>query len=115
MMPNPITLYHSYAKTVVFQEDKSTYHVKAHHPDLTICGVGRSATAFKLKGEPLVLKVFYPPYENIAEQEQHNYRKVKDSSYYPTLYESGSNYLVIDHIDGHTFFSMSRRRHSHSA
>ncbi|RQW22608.1 MULTISPECIES: protein kinase family protein [Bacillaceae] len=104
MMPSSITLYETYAKTIVFQKNKSKYHVKAHHPDLTICGIGRSATAFKLKEEPLVLKVFYPPYETIAEQEQHNYRKVKESSYYPTLYESGSNYLVIDYIDGRTFF-----------
>jgi len=103
-MPCLAPAYEWYAHSVAFEQIKSGYQVITAHPDLTICGVGRSAMAFKIKHEPRVIKVFYPPYETVAKNEQQNYTKIKDDHRYPTLYESGSNYLVIDYIEGRTFF-----------
>ncbi|MBP1080946.1 protein kinase family protein [Bacillus capparidis] len=75
-------------------------------PELVLAGKGRSAYVFKYNeaSEVKALKVFFPEYEEIAKREASIYQLLSGSKYYPKLYESGPSYLVIDYIEGHTFF-----------
>lgn len=72
--------------------------------DLHFIGVGRSAVVFRIGSTNKVLKVFYPDYHHLAKEEAMIYEELADISYFPTLYEYGSNYLVIDYISGETIF-----------
>jgi predicted Ser/Thr protein kinase len=72
--------------------------------DLTLIGTGRSAYVFKIKEKALALKVYFPQKEQIAVEEATIYRKLQHIEYYPTLYDGGRNYIVIDFIEGHTLF-----------
>lgn len=96
--------YSSYVSTVLFTKKGQGVTVTGHHHNLIFWGMGRSAVVFKIKGEDRVIKIFYPPFEKIALEEQRNYEKVKGNHFYPNIYESGANYLVMDFIDGKTFF-----------
>lgn len=75
-------------------------------PELVLAGKGRSAYVFKYYDGSQVkaLKVFFPEYQEIAKREASIYQLLSGSKYYPKLYESGVSYLVIDYIEGHTFF-----------
>ena len=77
--------------------------------DLTLIGTGRSAYVFKIKENALALKVYFPHKEKIAVEEATIYRKLQHIEYYPTLYDSGKNYIVIDYIEGHTLFQCLER------
>ncbi|GAK09841.1 protein kinase family protein [Geomicrobium sp. JCM 19038] len=59
---------------------------------------------FKIKEEKRVVKVYFPPFKHLAKNEQINYMKVEGDSRYPKLYEVGRNYIVLDFIEGKTFF-----------
>lgn len=74
--------------------------------ELVLAGKGRSAYVFKYKegSNSKALKVFFPEYQEIAEREANIYRMLAGSKYYPKLYESGDTYLVIEYIEGITFF-----------
>ncbi|WP_209121771.1 protein kinase family protein [Alkalihalobacillus sp. BA299] len=72
--------------------------------DLELVGVGRSAAVFKVKSTKLALKVFFPQYTHLAKEEANIYRMLHGIPYYPTLHEEGSNYIVIDYIDGMTLY-----------
>jgi predicted Ser/Thr protein kinase len=72
---------------------------------LEFIGSGRSAFVFRIQPTDKVIKVFYPPFTRIAEEEAHIYRTLEGIQYYPKLYDAGANYLVIDHIDGNTLFN----------
>ncbi|MFS0752107.1 protein kinase family protein [Oceanobacillus sp. 1P07AA] len=96
--------YNFYVSSVSFLNKNNHVKVLKHHPDLQVYGMGRSAVVFKVIGEHRVIKIFYPPFEETAIQEKNNYEKLKGSNYYPTIYESGPNYLVMDLIEGKTFF-----------
>lgn len=71
---------------------------------LTLIGKGRSAYVFRIQQSNKAMKVFYPNYVHIAIEEAHIYRKIQHIPYFPSLTEAGSNYLVIDYIEGETFF-----------
>ncbi|WP_227752095.1 protein kinase family protein [Viridibacillus arvi] len=71
---------------------------------LTLIGQGRSAYVFRIKQTDKALKVFFPDYMYIAEEEAEIYKVIQEITYYPTLYDAGSNYIVIDYIDGTTLF-----------
>ncbi|KEZ48366.1 serine/threonine protein kinase [Metabacillus indicus] len=75
-----------------------------HDPSLTFIGAGRSAFVFKLSGEEKALKVFFPDFTHIAQEEADIYRTLQGIKYYPSLYEAGKNFLVIDYIEGSTLF-----------
>ena len=72
--------------------------------ELELIGKGRSAYVFLIRGTSKVLKVFFPPHEPIAREEAEIYSLLQDNEYYPKLYDSGINYLVIDYISGNTMF-----------
>ncbi|GAK04450.1 serine/threonine protein kinase [Geomicrobium sp. JCM 19037] len=96
--------YKQYADSVSFWVVKGTYEVYSSHPHLSICGAGRSAAVFKLPEENRVIKVYYPPFESVAKQEYINYMKITDHPQYASLYEVGTNYIVLEYIKGKTAF-----------
>ncbi|GAF11430.1 serine/threonine protein kinases [Bacillus sp. JCM 19045] len=103
-MACPASSYLFYVSSIKWVKKRQGVSIVDHHPDLTFLGMGRSAVVFKLKHEPRVIKVFYPPFEQTAVQEKQNYDKVQGIRFYPKIYESGPNYLVMDFIAGKTFF-----------
>lgn len=75
------------------------------YPDgLHPIGKGRSAAVFKLSMENKVLKVFYPEFHHLAEQEAAIYQELDNDVYYPKLYEAGKGYLILEYLDGVTFY-----------
>ncbi|MDZ5712863.1 protein kinase family protein [Jeotgalibacillus haloalkalitolerans] len=93
--------YSSLAESVRFNDDDSV--LKAASECLLI-GVGRSAAVFKIKDQDKVMKVFFPDHEKTAEEEAEIYHLLAGSEFYPSVYDSGENYLVIDYVEGKTFF-----------
>ncbi|WP_170008116.1 protein kinase family protein [Bacillus fonticola] len=96
--------YSELANSVTFTKRKSVIAQIHQDPSLEYIGKGRSAVVFKIWGANKALKVFYPGYTNVAREEAAIYNVLQNSPYYPTLYEAGRNYLVIDLIEGHTLF-----------
>ncbi|WP_347551049.1 serine/threonine protein kinase [Pseudalkalibacillus hwajinpoensis] len=72
--------------------------------DLVEVGKGRSAVVFKFPGEQKVLKVFFPAFLHLAEQEAAIYRELDNSAYYPQLFEEGEGYLILEYLEGITFY-----------
>jgi len=72
--------------------------------NLEYIGEGRSAIVYKIHGTNKVLKVFFPPFAHIAKEEGDIYQQLQGIPYFPSLYEVGDNYLVIDYIEGQTLF-----------
>ncbi|MFD2445443.1 protein kinase family protein [Bacillus sp. CGMCC 1.16607] len=97
------------AESVKFTVKGSKFLLNDKDSSLEFIGEGRSAFVFRIQSTNKVLKVFFPPFAKIAKEEAEIYRVLKDSWYYPTLYESGKNYLVIDYIQGYTLFSCLER------
>lgn len=95
--------YEQYAG-VTFEQHGQDTRVTAYHPDLELHGIGRSAAVFRIKATRLVIKVFFPGYTHIAGEEAVIYRKLEGLSQFPSLYEAGPNYIVIDYIEGKTLF-----------
>lgn len=73
-------------------------------PSLKLVGEGRSAFAFRINGTNLVLKVFFPQFEKVAEEEAGIYKELAGNPFFPSLHESGSNYLVMDYVRGMTLY-----------
>ncbi|WP_102264974.1 protein kinase family protein [Mesobacillus jeotgali] len=73
-------------------------------PSLKLIGEGRSAFAFRINGTNLVLKVFFPQFEKVAEEEAGIYKELAGNPFFPTLHEAGSNYLVMDYVRGMTLY-----------
>ncbi|WP_080875307.1 serine/threonine protein kinase [Oceanobacillus timonensis] len=96
--------YAYYASTVLFGNKNKRVHVLQHHNDLQLYGIGRSAAVFKIKKENRVIKIFYPQFKRTAMEEKQNYERLNGSNYYPAIYEAGVNYLVMDFMEGKTFF-----------
>ncbi|MBD1381060.1 protein kinase family protein [Bacillus sp. IB182487] len=83
---------------------KGSIQFYKHHPDLKLIGTGRSACAFRIRDTDKVIKIFPPQFEHVAQEEAEIYRVLENTDYFPTIYESGSNYIVMDFIEGHTLF-----------
>ena len=50
------------------------------------------------------VKSLFPSYRNIARKEAAIYEKLSGSSYYPEIYESGDQYILMEYIKGYTFY-----------
>ncbi|WP_082234587.1 hypothetical protein [Halobacillus massiliensis] len=109
--------YKDLADSVKFLVCKRKIELKTYDERLRLIGSGRSAYVFKLPHVQKAIKVFYPPFEHLAKLEAEIYDRLAGSSYFPTLYEVGTNYFVMDYIDGKTLFQCMlegrriRRRH----
>ncbi|WP_108672084.1 serine/threonine protein kinase [Peribacillus acanthi] len=93
------------AKSVVITKKGSSFILNDKDPNLTLIGEGRSAFVFRIGTTDKVLKVFFPEFEKVAREEAEVYRILSGIPYYSPLYGAGKNYLVIDFIEGYTFFS----------
>src|SRR5699024_3107215 len=71
---------------------------------LEFVGEGRSAFVFRIKSSKKAIKVFFPAFMDIAEEEAEIYKSLHDIQYFPSIYETGVNYVVMDYIEGYTFF-----------
>ncbi|MFJ7744555.1 protein kinase family protein [Peribacillus sp. NPDC097295] len=95
--------YDKLAQSVKIANDKN-HTLMAADDSLSLIGTGRSAYVFRIQNTNLALKVFFPTYTQTAKIEADIYRTVQNIEYYPTLYDAGDDYLVIDYIDGRTLF-----------
>ena len=94
--------YQALAKTVLIS-DKNNRLIRSDD-SLTLVGTGRSAFVFKIKSSNKVIKIFFPRFAHIASEEAAIYKLLKDISYFPVIYESGPNYIVMEFIEGLTLF-----------
>ncbi|WP_041089940.1 protein kinase family protein [Jeotgalibacillus soli] len=94
----------SLAKSVRIEKKYGKIKLISHDPMLQWIGTGRSAVAFRIGETDLAIKVFLPELDQTALEEAEIYRLLEGISYYPHLYESGANYLVMSYIDGMTLF-----------
>lgn len=95
-MANAIRL----AEQVTIQTDQL---LKKPH-QLKVVGKGRSAFVFKIESEDKVIKVFFPEFIHLAVQEAEIYRRLGNSPYFPTIFETGQNFIVMEYIEGYTFY-----------
>ncbi|TDQ42957.1 protein kinase family protein [Aureibacillus halotolerans] len=93
------------AHSVQFSASEQEPSLLSKAEELIFAGKGRSAYVFRIKGTSKVLKVFFTPFHHIAQEEAAIYRQLQGLSFYPTLYEYGDGYLVIEYIEGQTFYS----------
>jgi predicted Ser/Thr protein kinase len=92
------------AESVKFKVKGTRVEVVHKDAALEFIGAGRSAFIFKIQSTDKVIKVFFPPYTSIAKEEAKIYETLQGNTYYPAMYEAGSNYLVIDFIAGDTLY-----------
>ncbi|MCP3031328.1 serine/threonine protein kinase [Halobacillus sp. A1] len=73
--------------------------------EFTLIGQGRSAAVFRMEGSPdYAVKVFYPEFKQLAHQEAAVYERLSHNKYYPELVEVGEGYLVLEYLNGMTFY-----------
>jgi predicted Ser/Thr protein kinase len=72
--------------------------------EYTLIGKGRSAFVFKDERTNHAIKIFFTEFEHLAKQEADIYAKLSGSPYYPKVFEVGHNYIVMDFIQGYTFY-----------
>ncbi|NJP36262.1 protein kinase family protein [Bacillus luteus] len=87
-----------------YQKKGSRYTVVSHDSRMSHIGTGRSACAFRIQNSQAVIKVYYPDSSQLAAEEAAIYSKLESVSSFPALHDSGPNYIVIDFIEGRTFF-----------
>lgn len=97
-------LYKGLAESVEIAYRNNKPEVIDHANALLLAGMGRSAFVFKIKNTNKAIKVFFPSLSHIALEEAKVYKTVEHIDYFPTLYDSGPNYIVIDYINGYTLF-----------
>ncbi|MGE7766066.1 protein kinase family protein [Peribacillus sp. NPDC096540] len=95
--------YSELAQSVMISHDKNNTLLDADH-SLSLIGKGRSAYVFRIHSTNKAMKVFFPNHTHTAKVEAEIYQTVQSIEYYPTLFDAGENYLVIDHIEGNTLF-----------
>lgn len=101
--------YKDLADSVVIQNKGKKTVLIDHKDTLTLIGVGRSAFVFKIKNTNKVIKVFFPTHRHFAYEEAMVYQVVQNIDYFPTIYEFGWNYIVINYIEGYTLFDCLTR------
>jgi predicted Ser/Thr protein kinase len=99
-----LSQYSSLADSVKIIMKKGKPLLADYSKSLKYIGQGRSAYVFKIKHTNKAIKIFFPEFVQIAEEEADIYKKLQHIPYYPALYEGGPNYLVIDFIKGLTLF-----------
>lgn len=94
--------YQELANTVVISPKKNRL---IHYDDsLKLIGTGRSAFVFRISNSSKAIKVFFPDFTYIAKEEAEIYKVLQDIPFFPTIFDSGLNYIVMDFIEGRTLF-----------
>ena len=94
------------AKTVIISKKN---RLISYDDSLILVGTGRSAFVFRIKTTTKAIKVFFPDLIHIAKEEAAIYKVLQDITYFPSIYDSGLNYIVMDYIDGQTLFECMTR------
>ncbi|MDZ5474010.1 protein kinase family protein [Bacillus sp. 31A1R] len=93
------------ASSIKFNRKGTSVVLNDLNKNLLFIGKGRSAAVFKILSTSKVMKVYYPRFSELACEEAEIYNRLSKIPYYPKLYESGTNYIVIDYIPGETLFN----------
>lgn len=94
--------YQELANTVVISPKKNRL---IHYDDsLKLIGTGRSAFVFRISNSSKAIKVFFPDFTYIAKEEAEIYKVLQEIPFFPTIFDSGLNYIVMDFIEGRTLF-----------
>lgn len=93
--------YQALAKSVNIHKKN---RLVSYDDSLELIGTGRSAFAFRIKGTDKAIKLFFPAFSHLAKEEAEIYKILQDTDYYPSVFASGPNYIVMDYIEGWTFF-----------
>lgn len=96
-----MNIYQTLVDTVIINKKN---HLISYGEKLAFIGKGRSAFVFKIKASNQAIKVFYPKFTALAQEEAEIYQKLQNTPYYPAIYDAGLNYIVIDYIEGLTLF-----------
>ncbi|MGG0644894.1 protein kinase family protein [Sporosarcina gallistercoris] len=81
----------------------------SYDDSLKLVGTGRSAFVFRMASSEKAIKVFFPEFTDIAQEEAEIYKSLVGIDYFPTIHETGLNYIVMDYIEGYTFFECMTR------
>ncbi|MCM3637497.1 protein kinase family protein [Sporosarcina luteola] len=93
--------YEGLARTVQINNENCLLN---YDDSLEHVGTGRSAFVFRIKSTMKAMKVYFPAFSHIAKEEAEIYGQLQDIVYYPSVYASGTNFIVIDYIEGDTLF-----------
>ncbi|MCP3741669.1 protein kinase family protein [Rossellomorea sp. BNER] len=101
--------YKELANSVQFIVKKNGVILEDKDETLETVGWGRSAYVFKIGSTNKVLKVFFPQFIETAKEEAQIYEQLQGNKYFPTLFEAGEGYLVIEFVEGTTLFDCLRK------
>lgn len=93
--------YQTLANTVIINKKN---RLMSYDDSLELIGTGRSAFVFRIKSSNKAIKVFFPEFFYIAKEEAEIYKILQNISYYPSTYDFGLNYIIMDYIEGLTLF-----------
>lgn len=96
-----MSIYQELVESIVVNKKN---RLMAFHPSLQLIGTGRSAFVFRIQFSNKAIKVFFPNFVYIAKEEAEIYLVLRDIHYFPRIYEEGTNYLVMDYVEGDTLF-----------
>lgn len=85
------------------------FKVVEKDPTLKLVGMGRSAFVYRIQSTDMAMKIFFPSHVHWAQEEGAIYRELKGIPYFPSIYQVGPNYLVLDYIEGDTLFEYLRK------
>ncbi|MFN7251547.1 MAG: protein kinase family protein [Anaerobacillus sp.] len=97
--------YNKLAQSVLYNTSGSKVVLVDKSDNLELIGEGRSAFVFRIQSSDKVIKVFFPTHRHLVDEEVEVYKVLFGNPYFPRVYESGNNYLVIDFIKGQTLFN----------
>jgi predicted Ser/Thr protein kinase len=101
-----LNTYRALAKSVIINKKN---RLVLYDDSLKHIGTGRSAFVFRIKDSNKAIKVFFPEFTYIAKEEAEIYQLLQNISYYPSIHDAGSNYIVMDYIEGFTLFDCISR------
>ncbi|WP_214891866.1 serine/threonine protein kinase [Exiguobacterium sp. H66] len=84
--------------------DGQTYTIINQPNELEWIGTGRSAFVFRIQGTDRVIKKFFPSHRHLAALEGSIYEQLAPFPTYAKQYAYGTDYLVIEYIEGQTLF-----------
>ena len=93
--------YQALANTAIINEKN---RLISYDDSLKLVGTGRSAFVFRIKSSNKAIKIYFPEFTYIAKEEAEIYKTLQNIAYYPSIHELGSNYIVMDYIEGLTLF-----------
>lgn len=96
-----MSIYQELVESIVVNKKN---RLMSFHPSLQLIGTGRSAFVFRIQFSNKAIKVFFPNFVYIAKEEAEIYLVLRDIHYFPRIYEEGTNYLVMDYVEGDTLF-----------